>query len=350
MARPTLFSHPKFAKLTARLNSRALALGSLELIWETAYAAGDPVIGDADVIESIADWRGPQGELAYQLVDCGFLEVMQTDANGGRLLKVHDLEDHAPEYVIKRWKREEARRQQGKTIRQVRQDAAAKRWSKTTRDAMQTDANGATPAPAPAPITDRSTAGMQTDANGGRLLRTPFWSAGQWRARFGPVWAKAKNRLAYGMASDGVACGKLGDLLERMQEEAPGELLQAQAQADAIFAAFLGDTYEPLVKAQHPFAWFVQRFGALVVDVATAAASVPKPLRLAPVTDPILAPVGTASAARAAAASRRTQPHAASAAAAARPRSDGPRPTGLRRELMRSSIPQETPPDATGPP
>lgn len=128
MARPTLTSHPKFAKLAARLRSRALARGVLELLWESCYASGEPCVGDAVSVEGIADWRGKRGDLAFALVDSGFLD--QTMADGGRSeYLVHDLEDHAPDYVLKRWEREANRRAAGKTLRQIRKDAAAARWN-----------------------------------------------------------------------------------------------------------------------------------------------------------------------------------------------------------------------------
>lgn len=73
MARPTLSSHPKFAKLAALLRSRALARGVLELIWESCYAAGEPMVGDAMAVEELADWRGKSGVLADALVSAGFI-------------------------------------------------------------------------------------------------------------------------------------------------------------------------------------------------------------------------------------------------------------------------------------
>jgi hypothetical protein len=164
MARPTLATHPKFAKLAHRLHGRAVARGVLELIWESCYASGEAVVGDAEAVEAISDWRGAPGELAGALEQCGFLDVLQSDANGGRLhYAVHDLEDHAPDYVLKRWEREAKRKAAGETIRSVRQGAARRRW-----ESVQTDANVRRlqdngehvstrvipPAPAPAPITD----------------------------------------------------------------------------------------------------------------------------------------------------------------------------------------------------
>lgn len=344
MARPTLFSHPKWAKLVARLKNRALALGSLELIWEAAYASGDPIIGDVEAVEELADWRGPRGELASAMVHAGFLDVHPA-ADGGQVHVVHDLEDHAPDYVIKRWQREADRRKQGKTLREVRQEAARARWAGGQVHGAVHDASVLPPAPAP--TTDRDLPGMQTDANGGQVhkpdpweafdakypdLKKPpkvderYWSSGTWRQNYGRHWAKVKNRLTYGMASDGVACSKLTDVLEGMAHE---ERLQAESNAEAMFEAFMADTYPPLIKAQHPFAWFVQRFGALLVDVETPAAPAePPPPQLRRIRDDDLAPVGTSSEARRQAAARLAQPRAEPARAPARaevtPPSAGP--------------------------
>lgn len=152
MARPTLITHPKFAKLAHRLKSRALARGSLELIWESCYASGNPFLGDAEALEAAADWQGERGELAKALVDCRFVDIYQhssgeqMDTNGGRLYVVHDLEDHAPDYVLKRWEREAKRRANGETIRSIRQNAIAKRWEKN-RNVSHLNTNVATPTP-----------------------------------------------------------------------------------------------------------------------------------------------------------------------------------------------------------
>lgn len=96
MARPGLLRHPKFMRLSARLKSRALAIGSLELVWSVAYEGADPVIGTSDDVEHAADWRGKRGQLAAALVETGFLD------NVDGIYRVHDLLDHAPEYVRKK--------------------------------------------------------------------------------------------------------------------------------------------------------------------------------------------------------------------------------------------------------
>ncbi len=158
MARPTLNGHPKFAHLAGLVGGRGPARGYLELIWDAAYACGDPVIGDARKVEAVADWRGARGELAEALVDSGFLDPVQTDANGKHLqtYAVHDLEHHAPDYVLKRWQREAERKEKGETVRSIRQRAAAQRWKQTDANVEHEHANVRPPAPAPAPAREFS--------------------------------------------------------------------------------------------------------------------------------------------------------------------------------------------------
>lgn len=110
MARPTLFSSRKLLKLAKRLDSKALAIGSLELLWHVANENGNPIIGDASDVESIADWRGKEGELVAALVECGtgraagFLDQL----DDGRF-EVHDFWHHAPGYVANRRNKEDER-------------------------------------------------------------------------------------------------------------------------------------------------------------------------------------------------------------------------------------------------
>lgn len=162
MARPTLSSHPKFARLAAVLRSRALARGVLELLWESCYASGNPSVGDAVSLEAVADWRGKAGVLAQALSECRFLDSTALP-DGRTVFEVHDLEDHAPDYVLKRWERERKRQEAGQTIRSVRQEAARAKWMQTdaTDRRLQNgvshlQANVLPPAPAPAPNTDQN--------------------------------------------------------------------------------------------------------------------------------------------------------------------------------------------------
>lgn len=130
MARPTLSNHPKFRRLSAAVGSSVLARGILETLWDIAYEAGDPVIGSAEEVETLAQWQGAPGALANALWanGRGFFDVLDA-LDGPALYSVHDLEDHAPDYVLKRWQREEERRRKGQTIRSIRQEAARRTWS-----------------------------------------------------------------------------------------------------------------------------------------------------------------------------------------------------------------------------
>lgn len=143
------------------------------MLWNSAYESGDPQIGDSIDVELACDWPGEQGVLTEALKTCGIKGqsgFIDEDENG--IYTIHDLFDHAPEYVQKRAKREIARRKKGKTISDLRREAAEKRWEKDDANGMQTAdtciqtaANGCkrhakvrtpTPAPTPAPTHKRS--------------------------------------------------------------------------------------------------------------------------------------------------------------------------------------------------
>jgi hypothetical protein len=128
MARDTLFTSPKFRRLVRELGiSRPLALGHLELLWRTAYAAGDSRIGDAADVEDAAEWQGEAGVLAAALHRVGFLD----DHGPGAVPEyhVHDLHDHAPKYVKERMAREAERRARGVTILELKRRAGLARWA-----------------------------------------------------------------------------------------------------------------------------------------------------------------------------------------------------------------------------
>jgi len=105
MARPTLWTHRKFIRLTRLLGARYRAIGVLECIWRPAYESGDPCIGDSDDVEDYAGWDGEPGELVTVLVKAGFLDRLDDGS-----LAVHDLDDHCPEYVRSRKRMEKYRK------------------------------------------------------------------------------------------------------------------------------------------------------------------------------------------------------------------------------------------------
>lgn len=172
MARQTLFTHRKFLRLALALKSRALACGSLELLWNVAYQSGDPVIGAVAEVEFAADWKGKPGVLASALVESGFLDRSETGE-----LSVHHLYDHAPEYVKKRMDREDVRSQSGKSIRDVRSEAAKKRWhangnhldTNGMQTGITTTANGTPPSPTPTPSPSPTPTQEEQEGDRGRI-------------------------------------------------------------------------------------------------------------------------------------------------------------------------------------
>jgi len=175
MGRPNLTEHRKFRRLARELDSDVIARGCLELLWDSAYQNGDPYLGEKDDVELAARWKGDHGKLTHALLlaggdgHAGFIEELPDKPGHYR---EHDLFDHAPDYVQKRKERELERKKRGVTLSEDRRDAALKSHESHRRRnagndasglqlsandghmrtlAVQTSANGATPAPAPAP-------------------------------------------------------------------------------------------------------------------------------------------------------------------------------------------------------
>lgn len=124
MARPGFSQHRKWHLLTHILPDcyPALLRGCIEFLWESAYAQGRAYVGNALAVELAAKWPGHRGQLCKALVESGFLDQIAPDE-----YEVHDLEANAPAYVKKRIATEKARREQGKTISDVRRDAVSQR-------------------------------------------------------------------------------------------------------------------------------------------------------------------------------------------------------------------------------
>lgn len=101
MARIGLSKHRKFRALVRVLGSPVIARGSLELVWDAGYETLDPVVGAAPDVEELAFWKGRKGELAAALVAAGFLDTREDG-----LLELHDFWGNAPDYVLKRAKRQ----------------------------------------------------------------------------------------------------------------------------------------------------------------------------------------------------------------------------------------------------
>jgi hypothetical protein len=162
MARPGLDRHVKFRLLVRLLGEpEAHVRGYLECLWDVAYENGEPLIGDSDAVEAAAKYPGERGRLFNALLRCGgsgrdgFIESVHGCAD---MYKVHDLFDHAPEYVQKRRKREEERRAK------VAADNGGQRPPPAD--------NGAPPAPAPAQKRVAAHAAARPKETSDQLLKT----------------------------------------------------------------------------------------------------------------------------------------------------------------------------------
>lgn len=173
MARPSLDRNPKFKRLVRTLGvPKPHVRGYLELLWDVAYECGNPVIGDSHAIEAAAEWPGKEGELTAALLEAGgrgrsgFIDAV--DGEDG-IYQIHDLADHAPDYVKKRRQREMER-----VNAAVEAEAASKEKSKrrTTADNggqhPTLAENGKTPTPAPTPIKREAKASPSSKAEPSR--------------------------------------------------------------------------------------------------------------------------------------------------------------------------------------
>ena len=187
MARPGFQKHPKFRRLVHLLKEPVPhVLGYVECMWEVAYENGNPFLGEALDVELAAQWPGEPGKLARALAACGLIDPLEKGDDHLALIpsavervtySVHDLFDHAPDYVFDRSKRELERKKEkiccycGETYRS--RDRRSRFCTDACRQANHrngllrnvTDSHGAlhsvtqrngTPAPAPAPAHDSS--------------------------------------------------------------------------------------------------------------------------------------------------------------------------------------------------
>lgn len=185
MARPGLTKHPKFLAFRRMLSvNKAQALGHLELLWMGPYESGDPFLGDKEAVEDAAEWnpigdgtKGDRGDLFAAALNCGGpgrAGFIEEDPDRPGFYRLHDLWDHAPDYVYNRAEREAQRRAKGKTLSELRAEAGRKgaeaRWHSHDGKNGNAMANAITPAPAPAPALDE-----RTNEGDGKLLTRKDW-------------------------------------------------------------------------------------------------------------------------------------------------------------------------------
>ncbi len=123
MARPTIFTHPKFLMLRHLTGlSIPAAIGHLECLWHVGYQSGNPYLGNAGCVALAAHWdeHGRSGtdspvpprspvptaqDFVSALLESGFID----EVSDGKY-EIHDLHEHAPEYVSRRRERENERK------------------------------------------------------------------------------------------------------------------------------------------------------------------------------------------------------------------------------------------------
>lgn len=149
MARPGLSKHRKFKRLVKMLGEPMPHVrGYLELLWEVGYENGDPFIGDASDVALSCEFPGRPKRITDALLRCGgegragFIE--EAESHPGKY-QIHDLFHHAPEYVLKRLKRENERQKRGGSNDNDLEPICPDNVHRPAE-------NGAPPAPAPAPV------------------------------------------------------------------------------------------------------------------------------------------------------------------------------------------------------
>jgi hypothetical protein len=132
-----------------------VALGSLELLWAACYESGEEYLGDAADVEALAGWQGSKGVLCEALAAAGgegHAGFIEPTVEGH--YKLHDLWDHAPDYVRKRRSREQERRTTGAALQSMPGQSPVADQTLTGQgppNGSQRPPNGETRAPAPAP-------------------------------------------------------------------------------------------------------------------------------------------------------------------------------------------------------
>jgi len=107
MAHHSLETHHKLGRLTRRLKiGKAEAVGTLELLWWAAANERIPPTGElagwiAEDVAARCEWVGDSEVLVEALIFARFLDRR---SNGD--LAIHDYADWAPDYVVRRWKRD----------------------------------------------------------------------------------------------------------------------------------------------------------------------------------------------------------------------------------------------------
>src|SRR5580698_3994101 len=106
MAKPGFRHHPKFLRVVDALKEPAPHVyGYIEFIWDAAYQRGNAIIGDATDVEIVAQYAPKDGRLCAALLEARLLDQLDDGQ-----FAVHDLWDHAPNFVKSRMHKDEEKR------------------------------------------------------------------------------------------------------------------------------------------------------------------------------------------------------------------------------------------------
>jgi hypothetical protein len=100
MARIELMNHRKFLRLRTLLGEPTPHVyGYLECLWHRGYQTGNPIVGNELDVECAAEYPGQRGVLFAALLESGFI-----DKRADGRYEIHDLYEHAPQFVKRRMK------------------------------------------------------------------------------------------------------------------------------------------------------------------------------------------------------------------------------------------------------
>jgi len=101
-------------------------------------------------------------------------------------------------------------------------------------------------------------------------------SASDWHRNFERAWSAAYNTMA--LPGGGEAAAKaVADLSDQLGKLKSSARSAAERRAPEMFREYLADASPAMVKARHPWAWFVTRFGGLLVPAKPLHAAAPRP-------------------------------------------------------------------------
>ena len=101
--------------------------------------------------------------------------------------------------------------------------------------------------------------------------RAGAWAARDWYRHFSRFWCDKKGRLSYGAgAVDARAISEFAETLESLH---PRERAMAEKAAPALFRSYLNEQGQDLVRAGHPWSWFVVRFNGMLTGVISKQAT-----------------------------------------------------------------------------